>query len=278
MGTLTRIELYKIFTRKRSYISFLAVIIIILIAQAAMLWEGESLYAFLTKNLSDAFYMQGRLVNGYLMTYLVLNFLWVHIPLLVVIVTGDLLSGEAHGGTLRLILSRPVSRSSLVTAKFLAAFIYTIILMVIFALFSLGLGLLLFGEGDLIVIFDAINILPASDLFWRFMAAFAYGTLGMISIASLSLLLSSLSRNSLGPILSTMAIIILFTMISSFEFNIFKPLKPFLITTYLDSWQMLFSFTPDMKNLLTDASVLLLHCIIFYLYTLLYFKRKDILT
>lgn len=278
MGTLTRIELYKIFTRKRSYISFLAVIIIILIAQAAMLWEGESLYAFLTKNLSDAFYMQGRLVNGYLMTYLVLNFLWVHIPLLVVIVTGDLLSGEAHGGTLRLILSRPVSRSSLVTAKFLAAFIYTIILMVIFALFSLGLGLLLFGEGDLIVIFDAINILPASDLFWRFMAAFAYGTLGMISIASLSLLLSSLSRNSLGPILSTMAIIILFTMISSFEFNIFKPLKPLLITTYLDSWQMLFSFTPDIKNLLTDASVILLHCIIFYLCTLLYFKRKDILT
>ena len=110
------------------------------------------------------------------------------------------------------------------------------------------------------------------------MAAFAYGTLGMISIASLSLLLSSLSRNSLGPILSTMAIIILFTMISSFEFNIFKPLKPLLITTYLDSWQMLFSFTPDIKNLLTDASVLLLHCIIFYLCTLLYFKRKDILT
>jgi ABC-2 type transport system permease protein len=278
MGSLIKTELFKIFTRNRSFISFIAVIIIILIAQAAMLWEGESMYAFLTQNLSDAFYMQGNLVNGYLMTYLVLNFLWVHIPLLVVIVTGDLLSGEAHGGTLRLILSRPVSRSSLVSAKFIAAFVYTLILMLIFALFSLGLGLLLFGKGDLIVIFESINIIPAGDILWRFMAAFAYGTIGMISIASLSLLLSSFASNSLGPILSTMAIIILFTMVSSFDFSIFTYVKPFLITTYLDSWQMLFSYTPAIQSLLTDAAVLLLHSIVFYLLTLLFFIRKDILT
>ena len=278
MGSLIKIELYKIFKRNRSYISFFAVIIIILIAQAAMLWEGESMYAFFTQNLSEAFYMQGNLVNGYLMTYLVLNFLWVHIPLLVVIVTGDLLSGEAHGGTLRLILSRPVSRSNLVSAKFIAAFIYTIILMLIFALFSLGLGLMLFGKGDLIVIFESINILPTDDIFWRFIAAFAYGTIGMISIASMSLLLSSFASNSLGPILSTMAIIILFTMISSFEFNVFTFIRPLLITTYLDSWQMLFSYTPNIRFLLTDGAVLLLHTIVFYLLTLLSFNRKDILT
>jgi ABC-2 type transport system permease protein len=110
------------------------------------------------------------------------------------------------------------------------------------------------------------------------MAAFAYGTIGMISIASLSLLLSSFASNSLGPILSTMAIIILFTMVSSFDFSIFTYVKPFLITTYLDSWQMLFSYTPAIQSLLTDAAVLLLHSIVFYLLTLLFFIRKDILT
>ena len=278
MSTILGIELYKIFTRKRSYIAFIAVVLIILIAQAAMLWEGESMYAFLTKNLSDAFYMQGNLVNGYLMTYLVLNFLWVHIPLLIVIVTGDLFSGEAHGGTFRLILTRPVRRGSLVSAKFIAGMVYTFILMLLFALSSLGLGLALFGRGDLIVIFDSITILPQDDIFWRFLAAFAYGLIGMTNVASLSLLLSSMASNSLGPILSTMAIIILFTMMSTFEFSFFRYLKPLLLTTYLDSWQLLFTFEPNLSLIFRHAAILIGHSIIFYVATLVYFKRKDILT
>ncbi|HSG67635.1 MAG TPA: ABC transporter permease subunit [Bacteroidales bacterium] len=278
MRNLINIELYKIFTRKRSYIAFIAVVVIILIAQAAMLWEGQSMYEFLTKNLSDAFYMQGNLVNGYLMTYLVLNFLWVHIPLLIVIVTGDLFAGEAHGGTFRLILSRPVSRTGIVSAKFIAGIVYTLVLMVIFALASLGLGLLLFGSGDLMVIFDSVTILPESDILWRFMAAFAYGLIGMVTIASLSMLLSSMASNSLGPILSTMAIIILFTMMSTFGFSFFRHVKPFLLTSYLDSWQMFFSFDPDLALIAKNAAILLLHSLVFYFATLLYFGRKDIIT
>ncbi len=278
MNTLLRIELYKIFTRKRSYIGFLAVVVIILIAQAAMLWEGQTMHEFLTRNLSDVFYMQGNLVNGYLMTYLVLNFLWVHIPLLVVIVTGDLFSGEAHGGTFRLILSRPVSRASIVTVKFLAAYVYTFVLMLIFAVTSLGLGILLFGKGDLMVIFDSITILPERDIFWRFIAAFAYGLIGMLSVASLSLLLSALASNSLGPILSTMAIIILFTMISTFEFSFFRIMKPFLLTSYLDSWQLFFTFETDIKLIVKDGVILLLHSILFYAGTFIIFIKKDIVT
>lgn len=278
MGKLIQIELYKIFKRKRSYIGFIAVVVIILIAQAAMLWEGQSMHQFLTKNLSDAFYMQGNLINGYLMTYLVLNFLWVHIPLLIVIVTGDLFSGEAHGGTFRLILTRPVNRMHIVTVKYVAAIVYTLVLMIIFAVTSLGLGILLFGKGDLMVIFDSISILPEHDIFWRFIAAFIYGFIGMITVASLSLLLSSMANNSLGPILSTMAIIILFTMITTFDFGFFRILKPFLLTNYLDSWQMLFSFELNMPMILRDGGVLVLHSLLFYVATLIHFKKKDILT
>ncbi len=278
MYSLVKIELYKVFTRKRSYIGFIAIIVIVLIAQAAMLWEGQTMHEFITSNLSNAFYMQGNLVNGYLMTYLVLNFLWVHVPLLVVIVTGDLFSGEAHGGTFRLILTRPVSKVKLVTVKFIAAYIYTFILMFLFALVSLGLGLLLFGTGDLMVIFNSINIISETDLLWRFGAAFIYGFLGMLAIASLSLLFSAMANNSLGPILTTMAVIILFTLITSFNFDIFRFFKPFLLTNYLDSWQQLFSYTVKIKSLLFDGMILILHCIAFYLITIIYFRQKDILT
>jgi len=278
MNDLIRIELFKIFTRTRSYIGFAAVILIILIAQSAMLWEGQSMHDFLTQNLSDVFYMQGNLVNGYLMTYLVLNFLWVHIPLLIVIVTGDLFSGESHGGTFRLILSRPVKRSRLVAAKFIAAYTYTLVLMIIFGIVSLGLGLILFGKGDLMVIFNTINILPEHDILWRFIASFVFGFIGMITVASMSLLFSSMANNSLGPILSTMAIIILFTMITSFDIGFFRVIKKFLLTNYLDSWQEFFSFDPDIRVILKDGLILLFHSFAFFIATLLYFNRKDILT
>lgn len=278
MLALVKIELYKVFTRKRSYIGFAAIVIIVLIAQAAMLWEGEAMHNIITSNLQDSFFMQGNLINGYLMTYLVLNFLWIHVPLLVVIVTGDIFSGEAHGGTFRLILTRPVSRAQLVAVKFLAGYIYTFALMLLFAVVSLGLGLLLFGKGDLMVIFTSINIIPESDLLWRFCGAFMYGFIGMTSVASLSLLFSAMANNSLGPILMTMAVIIFFTMITSFNFEIFSSIKPYLLTNYLDSWQMLFSYNVNVKMILSDAMVLIIHCILFFTITLFYFKQKDILT
>ncbi|MBN2174250.1 MAG: ABC transporter permease subunit [Bacteroidales bacterium] len=278
MIKLTKIELYKLFTRKRSYIGFIAILVIVLVAQAAMLWEGQAMHDFITSNLQDAFIMQGNLVNGYLMTYLVLNFLWVHIPLLIVIVTGDLISGESHGGTFRLLLTRPVSRWKLITAKFIAAKLYTFLIMVFFALISLGLGLILFGKGDLMVIFNSVNIIPENDLMWRFILAFIFGFIGMTTVAALSLLFSGMANNSLGPILSTMAVIILFTMISKFDFHIFAIIKPFLLTTYLDSWQMLFSFEVDIKAVIKDAAILLIHIFIYYGLTLWYFNRKDILT
>jgi ABC-2 type transport system permease protein len=128
------------------------------------------------------------------------------------------------------------------------------------------------------VIFTGINIIPETDLLWRFIGAFIYGFIGMLAIASLSLLFSAMANNSLGPILTTMAVIIFFTMLTSFNFEIFKSIKPFLLTNYLDSWQQLFAYKVELKPLFFDGLVLILHSILFYFITILYFRQKDILT
>ena len=278
MLSLVKIELYKIFKQKRSYIGFAALVVIILLSHFAMLWEGQEMHEFITRNLSDAFFMQGNLVNGYLVSYLVLNFLWVHVPLLIALVTADLISGEAHAGTFRIILTRPVSRAKLITAKYISAMLYTFVFMIIFAVLSLGLGLLIFGKGDLMVVFGSINIFSESDVLWRFILAYAYGFVGMCTVAALSLLLSSLSNNSLGPILSTMAIIIVFTFITTLNLEVFSSIKPFLMTTYLDSWQKLFTYDIQLKDVFTDALILCINIFVFYGLTILIFHKKDILT
>jgi ABC-2 type transport system permease protein len=278
MYKLVYIELIKIFTRARSYIAFIAILLIIALTFAVAVFEGKNLLDFIIQNLNEAFYMQGNLVNMYMVSYVILNFLWIHIPLLVVLVTGDLLAGEANAGTFRILLTRPVSRVKLVSAKYLAGTIYTFLLIIFMLLLSLGGGWLLLGEGDLIVIMGAINILPADDILWRFFAAYSFGFLSMVTVAALSILLSSMANNSLGPILVTMAIIIILTLMTTMSFGVFDHIKPLLLTNYLDSWQRFFYFDVDYHAVLLDAGVLLVHILVFYILTLWYFNKKDILT
>ena len=54
--------------------------------------------------------------------------------------------GEANMGTLRLLVSRPVSRTRLLLIKFLAAAIYTLVLLIWVAILALGVSMLMFNQ------------------------------------------------------------------------------------------------------------------------------------
>ena len=128
LNTLIKIELFKIFKKGRTYIGFGAIFLIIVAIQAGIYFEGQNLFDFIMQQLDQNFQFEGNLINGYLITYLVLNTLWIHVPILVALVAGDLIAGEANSGTFRLILTRPISRTKLLIAKFLAGWTYTLLL------------------------------------------------------------------------------------------------------------------------------------------------------
>ena len=93
MITLIKIELFKIFKRPRTYIGFFAIFIIIIAIQAAMYYEGESLVTMGIQNLKNDFRLEGGIINVNLMTYILLNSLIIHIPILICLVTGDAIAG-----------------------------------------------------------------------------------------------------------------------------------------------------------------------------------------
>ena len=125
MITLIWVELQKIFKKWRTYIGFIAIGVLTLIVQIALYYTGKKYLNFEMRGLSDSFIFTGNLFNGYLVANLVLQGLFVHIPFLIVLVGGDLLAGEATAGTYRMLLTRPVSRLEVISAKFLAGIIYT---------------------------------------------------------------------------------------------------------------------------------------------------------
>lgn len=272
------IEIFKIFNRKRSYIGFIAVFAMVLLVLLAFYYEGKALFSFITQNLEDTFVLKGNIVNGNMFSYIVLKSLWVHFPILVALVTGDLISGEEQSGTLRIVLVRPVSRITLITAKFISAIIYVTALIIFMAVSSMGLGFLFFGDGDLLVLMNTVNIFPADDVLWRLISAYLFGIISMSTIASLSLFLSAVTKNSLAAILGTIAVVIVLTFISLFNIPILNSLKPFLFSSYTSSWQEFFKYGQESFSIVKDASILILYISGFYLATIFYFNKKDILS
>lgn len=276
---LTRIELYKITSRPRSYIGFIAIGIIASLIQFAMYADGLNYIRFITQTVEQSFVFEGKILNGNLVCFIILQTLIIQVPLLVALVTGDLISGEAALGTLRLLLTRPVTRTMLVVSKFLAGSIYIFLLLVWLGILSLGIGLLVFGPGDLVVLkTDQLIILPSSDVFWRFMAALGMAFIALMLVGSLSMMLSAWSDNSIGPIITTMAIIILFTVIGTLEVPLFDSIKPYLFTTHMSVWRSFFEDPLPIDQIRTSVTVILSHVLVFLGVTLWYFNRKDVLS
>lgn len=275
---LIKLEFSKLFRRGLTYIGFGAILLIVLIIHAGMYAEGRKLLDLLMKNLSDVFVFQGDLINVYTVSYIILNSLWIHIPILVAIVSGDMLSGEAGRGTFRLLLTRPVSRLGLVTAKYITAQIYTAMLVIFLMLLSLGVGRIFYPTGDMIVLINTINIFSQTDVLWRFLAAFAYGIISMWVVSGLAFLFSGLSASSLSSVLSTMAVIIVFTIISNFSLGIFEVIKPFLFTTYLNGWMLFFDDPVNWDKVISYAAIMIFHITAFFVATLVIFRKKDITT
>lgn len=277
MIRLLRIELYKIFHRPRTYISFAITAAIAFVIQLAMLADGKSFVGFALQGVSEQFDIKGNVLNGYLITYLILQTLLIHIPLLVALVAGDALAGEANIGTLRLLLTKPVTRPKLVLVKFTASVVYAMLLLLWLAIVALGLSVLLFGTGDMISLkSDAFVMLLKDDVLWRYFAAFAFAGLAMMCVASLALLLSVFADNSIGPIISTMGIIIVLTIFSTLQLPIFDTISPYLFTTHMIGWKGFFDSPVPYTSITHSAIILLIYTFAFVTTAIIVFNKKDI--
>jgi len=291
MWTLINIELFKIFRKPRTFIAFVAIAAIVGLIQMGFYVDGESYIKFGMQSLTDSFDVEGKVLNGYLLAYIVLQTLLIHVPLLIALVSGDMISGEANMGTLRLLITKPISRDKLITAKFLASAIYTILLLIWMAIWALFVSMLIFGTDDLIILkSDTVIQIVASDTFWRYFAAFGFAALAMVTVSALSFFLSIFAENSIGPIIACMSIVIIFTILNTLNLPIFNVVKPYLFTSHMLGWKGFFDIKVDANNVqipgsienlpavLKSALILLLHIIGFWLASVWVFRKKDIMS
>lgn len=275
----TQNELIKIAAKRRSYIGLVALTMLVGVILFAMKIDGLAYISFITTPFEQTLSLQGNVLNGNLMAYLILQMLIIHVPLLVALVTGDLVSGEAAMGTLRILATKPISRTSLILSKFLAGNIYTLVILVWLAIMALGIGRLLFGTGDLMILnSEGLVILQNHDVLWRFLSGFGIAYLSLVTIATLSIALSCFTDNSIGPIVTTMAIIILFTIVGTLDVPVFDAVRPFLFTTHMMAWRSFFEDPVQKNEIINSATVLIIHIVCLLGIALYKFNRKDILS
>ena len=268
----------KILGKWRSYIGFIAMGVLLPLILWGFKQGSEGIEQNMTRQLQDTFFIVGSVFNSFLATYLVMNFLWVHIPFLITLVAGDVVAGEGASGTFRIYLTRPVSRTKILCAKLITTYIYTAALLLFGAVLSLGLGSLLLGTGDLIVLHEGILILPPSTAWLRFGLSFLFSTGLMCLVASLCFMFSTMVNNGIGPMVGAMAVIIVGLAISNIPIDIFVTIRPYLFTTYFDIWKMAFYDPIPWDEIGKIAFILSLYARGFLGVSFFVFLRKDILS
>ena len=98
MIQLLKIEIFKIFKRPRTYIAFAVIALIIILIQLALKFGGKEYVGLMMSGMGDSFeeIPTETILNGYLVCFVILNLLLIHIPILVALVSGDAIAGEAN--------------------------------------------------------------------------------------------------------------------------------------------------------------------------------------
>lgn len=286
-----QIELYKVFKRPRTYLSFAAITALIGVIQLGLLVDGKEYADFVMADFANSFSVDGKILNGYFICYVILQLLLVHVPLLIALIAADMISGEANMGTLRILLTKPQSRTSIVMAKFIASVIYTLLLLIWIAIMGLFLSMLIFGTDDLFLMKSSyVVIVKESDVFWRYAGSFCFAALAMVTVAALGFFLSFFAENSIGPIVATMSVIIVCTILSTMNIPLFNLIKPYLFTTHMITWKEFFDFKVNDANeaiigsiqypdkIIRSATVLAVHIVLFVGSAVWLFRKKDILS
>ncbi len=152
------------------------------------------------------------------------------LPLCVLVVAGDSIAGEANAGTLRYLLTRPVSRSKLLTAKLVTIITYVIGAVIIVAIAGYIAGVIMFpSSGSITTVSGGEPLTPAQTAI-RIVFAVLYVGVSMLGVAAFALLLSSIVENPLGAALGGFAVLVASTTLDALDAA--GSAQPYLPTHY----------------------------------------------
>ncbi len=272
-------ELAKLFGKKRTYIGFGAFIlvqtVILSIFKYTHHWQNT------VGRLLD---LNGFVASDYLSALTIAFFMLfpqigLLMPLYVTLVGGDLVAKEAEDGTLRMILSRPVSRIRLLLVKWIAGVIFTAALVVMLGFVALAFARLYFPWTGMFA-FTPDNQDSGFSLFTanQGLALYAFSHLFMVvnSITMLSVAFMFSCFNMKPASATILALSYLFINMVMQHIPFFEDYQNWFITYHLASWCWVYQQPISWPMIFQSETVLLATSATALVIGVLAFQVRDI--
>jgi ABC-2 type transport system permease protein len=184
--------------------------------------------------------------NGVFLSFLSLTImLTIVLPLVVAVVSGESLAGEASAGTLRYLLAVPAGRARLLSVKYVAVVIFALVACLLVAASALIMGVALFPVGPVTMLSG--TTVPLSEGLLRLLLVVLYVTAAMAMLAAIGLAVSSLTEHPIAAI----ATIMILAVSSEVADNIpqFAAIGPYLPTHWWLSFDSILRTPIDTSEL-----------------------------
>jgi len=141
--------------------------------------------------------------NGVFLSFLALTImLTLVLPLVVAVVSGESLAGEASAGTLRYLLVVPAGRARLLSVKYVAVVLFALAACLLVAASALIMGVALFPVGPVTMLSG--TTVPLSEGLLRLLFVVLYVTAAMAMLGAIGLAVSSLTEHPIAAIATIM--------------------------------------------------------------------------
>src|SRR5215471_1539419 len=143
--------------------------------------------------------------NGVFLSFLALTImLTLMLPLVVAVVSGESLAGEANTGTLRYLLAVPAGRARLLSVKYVAVVLFTLVACLLVAASALIMGVALFPVGPVTLLSG--TTVPLSEGLLRLLFVVLFVTAAMAMLGAIGLAISSFTEHPIAAIAGIMII------------------------------------------------------------------------
>jgi ABC-2 type transport system permease protein len=232
-------ELWKLFGKKRTYIGFGA----FLIAQTAMLlafkytrWQSD-----FERLLNGNGYLAAEFISVLTVSVVMLiPQIMLLMPLYATLVGGDLVAKEAEDGTLRMILSRPISRVRLLFVKWSAGIVFAVVLVVALGLTALGFASLLFPWKGMFVFLpdQAFSVLSAHEGLVRFVFCHLFLAVNASVMVSVAFMFSCFNMKPAAATILALSFLFVSMVMENIPF--FERYENWFITHHFKCWLLIF--------------------------------------
>ncbi|HEX3513399.1 MAG TPA: ABC transporter permease [Trebonia sp.] len=195
---------------------------------------------------SGAAYFSQLAGNGVFLTFVALSLLLILVlPVVVGVVAGDSIAGEAGYGTLRYLLAVPAGRTRLLGVKYAAIVVWAVAATFTVSVIALVVGVALFGAGP-VTLLSGTTVSLADGLVHVLLVTL-YVCAAMAAFGAIALAISTFTEHAIGAIAAAMIIVVASEVVDNIPQ--FGPVAPYIPTHWWLSFDSLLRSPIDTTTL-----------------------------